>query len=78
MGASIGVAANILDPKRIVIGGSLGTTATYFRRLTASIRASIYAEDTRQLLIDRSQLGPDAAALGAAMVAIDHLHELES
>ena len=75
VGASIGVAANILDPTRIVIGGGLGTNSEYFRWLTDGIRGSIYADDTRRLRIDRSELGSEAAVLGAALTAIDRYVE---
>jgi len=71
VGASIGVAVNILDPARIVVGGGLGSNLEYFRWLTGGIREAIYAEDTRRLRIDRSELGSEAGALGAALVAID-------
>ena len=78
VGASIGVAVNILDPQRIVIGGGLGNNLEYFQWLTDGIRGAIYAEDTRRLRIDRSELGSEAGVLGAALTAVDRYNAVES
>ena len=68
LGVLIGLLVNALDPEVVIIGGGLGLAGgLYGSRLTASIRAHIWAESRRQLPILPAALGSDAGVIGAAL-----------
>ena len=68
LGVLIGLLVNALDPEVVIIGGGLGLAGgLYGSRLTASIRAHIWAESRRQLPILPAALGADAGVIGAAL-----------
>jgi predicted NBD/HSP70 family sugar kinase len=62
---------NALDPEVVVIGGGLGGARRYREMVTAVARSLIYAQETRDLEIVPAALGPDAALIGAAIVAAE-------
>jgi glucokinase len=61
---------NVLDPHALVVGGGLGCVdGPYWQCLKAAARAQIWADAARRIPLLRSGLGPDAAAIGAALRA---------
>lgn len=66
----IGMLIDGLDPELLVIGGGLGSApGLYWETLQSAIRPHVWSEETRQLPIVRSVLGPDTGVIGAAIVA---------
>lgn len=65
---------NFFNPEAIVLGGPLSAV---HNQLLAGVREAVYRRShplaTRHLLIEPSRLREDAAALGAAFLAIDHV-----
>jgi glucokinase len=69
-GHGVAVLVNLLDPDAVIVGGGLGSVeGPYWRGLRASARAHIWADAARDVPLLRSGLGPDAAAIGAALAA---------
>ena len=69
-GQGAAILINLLDPHAVIVGGGLGSAdGPYWRRLQAAARASIWADAARDVPMLRSGLGPDAAAIGAALAA---------
>ncbi|QYZ69333.1 ROK family protein [Neotabrizicola shimadae] len=67
LGRILALLANSLDPARIVLGGGLGSApGIYFEALCNAVRAGLWHEDSRDLPIMRSFIGPDAGLIGAA------------
>ena len=62
----IGQMINMLDPHAVVIGGGLGTSRPFFRRLKDKVPAYVWAEDCRSLPILTSALDVGAGVIGAA------------
>ena len=73
-GHGVAVLVNLLDPHAVIVGGGLGCVdGPYWRCLQASARGYIWADAARDVPLLRSGLGPDAAAIGAALVGQPHL-----
>ncbi len=69
-GHGVALLVNLLDPHAVIVGGGLGCVdGPYWRCLQATARAHIWAEAARDVPLLRSGLGPDAAAIGAALAA---------
>jgi glucokinase len=69
-GHGVAVLVNLLDPHAVIVGGGLGSVdGPYWRCLQASARTHIWADAARDVPLLRSGLGPDAAAIGAALAA---------
>jgi glucokinase len=69
-GQGVALLVNVLDPHAMIIGGGLGCVeGPYWRILETSARDHIWAEAARHVPLLRSGLGPDAAAIGAALGA---------
>jgi len=69
-GHGVAILVNLLDPHAVIVGGGLGCVdGPYWRCLQASARAHIWADEARDVPLLRSGLGPDAAAIGAALAA---------
>jgi glucokinase len=72
---AIGVAnlIAILDPRRVVIGGGLAAIGERLRSGVAAALAPIVtgAEHRPEIEVVLAELGPDAGALGAALMALD-------
>jgi len=61
---------NVLDPHALIVGGGLGCAdGPYWQSLETAARAQIWADAARRIPLLRSSLGPDAAAIGAALRA---------
>ncbi|MBD0282723.1 MAG: ROK family protein [Thermoleophilaceae bacterium] len=71
LGQTLAVLVNALDPAVLVIGGGLGSVASYRGRVEEVTRSLIYAEETRGLDIVPAALGADAALIGATLVAAE-------
>ncbi|MBO3748285.1 ROK family transcriptional regulator [Streptosporangiaceae bacterium NEAU-GS5] len=74
LGAGIGSLINLFNPERIVLGGWAGLMLG--RAMLPEIRAAAsrhaLAQPYAQASIELGQLGPEAVALGAATLVIDH------
>ncbi len=69
-GHGVALLVNLLDPHAVIVGGGLGCVeGPYWRCLQATARAHIWADGARDVPLLRSGLGPDAAAIGAALAA---------
>ena len=69
-GQGAALLVNVLDPHALIVGGGLGCAdGLYWQSLEASARAQIWADAARRIPLLRSGLGPDAAAIGAALRA---------
>jgi glucokinase len=71
LGQVLAMLINALDPAVVVIGGGLGAVGRYREMAAEAARPLIYAEETRHVDIVPADLGPDAAILGAALVAAE-------
>jgi glucokinase len=71
LGQTLAVLVNALDPSVVVMGGGLGSVGRYRAMVVEVTRSLIYAEETRGLDIVPAALGPDAALVGASLVAAE-------
>jgi glucokinase len=71
LGQTLAILVNALDPSVVVIGGGLGSVRHYRAMVVEAIRPLIYAEETRGLDIVPAALGPDAALVGATLIAAE-------
>jgi glucokinase len=68
LGSAVGQAVNILDPALVVVGGGLGLAGgSWWERVVASTRRSIWSDLTRDLPMVPARLGSDAGMVGAAL-----------
>lgn len=67
VGQLIGNLATALDPERVVLGGSIGTSL--FNELAPFITPHLLPARTRKLTLLRAKLGDDAGLFGAALLA---------
>jgi glucokinase len=69
-GQGAALLVNVLDPHALIVGGGLGSVdGLYWHSLEAAARAQTWADAARRIPLLRSGLGPDAAAIGAALRA---------
>jgi glucokinase len=67
LGVTVGFLVNVLDPQAVIVGGGLGLAGgLYWQSFLESTRTHIYADVTRNLPIQRAELGVDAGLIGAA------------
>jgi glucokinase len=71
LGQTLATLVNALDPAVVVIGGGLGSVRRYRAMVVDVTRSLIYAEETRGLDIVPAALGPDAALIGATLIAAE-------
>jgi glucokinase len=71
LGQTLAILVNALDPSVVVIGGGLGSVCHYRAMVVEATRPLIYAEETRGLDIVPAALGPDAALVGATLIAAE-------
>ena len=63
---------NIVDPEVVLIGGGLATASElYLRQTRESLARRLYDSAGRPVVIDVAQLGEEAAAVGAGLLAVD-------
>lgn len=74
IGSVLTACVSLMNPSVIIIGGSMAQAGEF---LLAGIREVVYARSmplaTEHLSIVQSELGPDLALFGAAMLAIQHV-----
>jgi glucokinase len=79
IGEVLTTCVSLINPSAIVLGGALAQAGEY---LIAGVREVVYTRSmplaTEHLQITQSKLGPDAAVLGASMLAIHHALAPES
>jgi glucokinase len=79
IGEVLTTCVSLINPSAIVIGGSLAQAGEH---LIAGVREVVYTRSmplaTENLQITQSKAGPDAAILGASMLAIHHALSPES
>ncbi|QNO37143.1 ROK family transcriptional regulator [Protaetiibacter sp. SSC-01] len=79
IGEVLTTCVSLINPSAIVIGGSLAQAGEH---LIAGVREVVYTRSmplaTEHLQITQSKTGPDAAVLGASMLAIHHALAPES
>jgi predicted NBD/HSP70 family sugar kinase len=69
-GRGAALLVNVLDPHALIVGEGLGCAeGPYWQCLEAAARAQIWADAARRIPLLPSRLGPDAAAIGAALRA---------
>jgi glucokinase len=73
IGEVLTTCVSLINPSAIVIGGALAQAGEH---LIAGVREIVYTRSmplaTEHLQITQSKAGPDAAVLGASMLAIHH------
>jgi len=76
VGRSVAMLANMLNPRLIVLSGTMAQTNDL---LLAAVREIVYGEShplvTRDLVIAKSQMGSSAGLVGAAMVVVESLFD---
>jgi glucokinase-like ROK family protein len=79
IGAMLASVVNFFNPSLIVIGGGVANSPD---QLLASIRETVYRRSlplaTRDLLIQRSSLGPLAGVIGASSMVVDEVFSREA
>lgn len=71
LGSFVALLINVLDPDAVVIGGGLGSASgRFWEMVVAATRSHIWTDQVRSLPIVRAYLGPDAALIGAGLVAL--------
>jgi glucokinase len=71
LGSFMGLLINVLDPEAVVVGGGLGSAGgRFWETVVAATRTHIWTDQVRTLPIVRAHLGPDAALIGAGLVAL--------
>lgn len=72
LGAGIGNLINLFNPERVVLGGWAGLAlgAVSLSAIRTSAQAQAQAQPYGQVSIELSDLGPDAAAFGAATLPL--------
>jgi glucokinase len=62
---------NVLDPEAIVVGGGLGTAGgEYWDAMVRSVRAHIWAQHLRDILVVQAGLGANSGVIGAGLAAL--------
>jgi glucokinase len=69
LGVTLATLVNALDPGALIVGGGLGSDDRYRGLAVAAMRDAIYDPQAREVPVLSAALGPDAAAIGAALAA---------
>jgi glucokinase len=73
LGRALAWLINALDPGLVVVGGGLGLRDDYRDAAVATMRSGIEAADSRQIAVVPAELGADAGAIGAALLAAERV-----
>jgi glucokinase len=77
VGSAISLLVDVLDPHAVVVGGGLGNSkGLYWETLVRTAREQIWSDIHRGLPILQAKLGDNAAAIGAAQLAMQHIVEI--
>jgi glucokinase len=74
LGRGLGIAANLLDPERIILGGGVAHIGNIWLEAVRHAMDEITLNQFEDSAIQLSQLGEDAALLGAAVLAHAIVH----
>ena len=70
LGRAIAAAANLLNPRKVVLGGGISASLDLFRpTLELTLDELVLAQTRQHLVVEPTALGYHAALLGAATVA---------
>lgn len=79
LGKAIGVAVNLLNPGRVIIGGGVSRSFDLFEKsLLDELRDRVYQAANPQLEVLPSPLYDQAGLLGAAALALNGMHQLDT
>ncbi len=71
IGKALAAAINTLNPQKVVIGGGVSDAFNlFFSALADTVKRMTYNQASRQVLIEKTGLGYDAALIGAAALAM--------
>jgi len=73
IGAVLANVVSILNPSKVIIGGSLSNSEALFTAIRKSLYAQALPLASRDLLLQRSSLGDVAGVLGTAELVLDQL-----
>lgn len=73
LGAGLTNITNVLNPDVIVIGGSVRKSETYVRSAIEVLDREAFAQHRADVRIVQAELGDEAPAVGAALVALENL-----
>ncbi|MFW6368426.1 MAG: ROK family protein [Spirochaetota bacterium] len=77
LAVAVGNLINLFNPEMIVLGGHFGSAGELFAdMLRQRIRTRAMAHPLSAVTIATGKLGPDAAAIGAAVLVLQHVPEL--
>jgi glucokinase len=75
LGAGLTNLVNVLNPDVIVIGGSVRNSDLYVRTAVEAMQRDAFAQHAADVRVVLAELGDDAPAIGAALIAIEHLKD---
>jgi glucokinase len=74
IGTALSYAVNILNPRKIVIGGGLtGAGKPLFDSIQGALSTHTMKEIMADVTVEQSELGIDISAMGSALVAMAHV-----
>ena len=66
---------DIFNPEVIVVGGSLRKSALYYQTALGMAKPQAFPQHAADVRIVEAELGDDAPAMGAAIIAWEHLEQ---
>jgi glucokinase len=73
LGAGLTNLVNLLNPDVIAIGGSVRNSELYVRTAIEAMRRDAFAQHVGDVRVLQAELGDEAPAIGAALIALDKL-----
>ncbi len=73
LGAGLTNLTNLLNPNVIVIGGSVRKSEIYVRTAVEALDRDAFAQHRADVRVVEAELGDDAPAMGAALIALENL-----
>jgi len=73
LGAGLTNLTNLLNPDVIAIGGSVRNSDIYLRTAIDMMRSSAFAQHSADVRVVEAELGDEAPAMGAAIIALENL-----
>jgi glucokinase len=75
IGTALSHAVNILNPRKIILGGGLiGAGKPLYDAIVSSLKKHTMKRILDDVLVETSDLGGDASALGSALLAMEHIY----
>jgi predicted NBD/HSP70 family sugar kinase len=77
LGVALANLVNLYNPSRIIVGGWFGDLVAqqFLEDVTSAMRRSSLKQPGEEAVVERSRLGQDAVALGAATLPVDRFIE---